>query len=271
MYHKEIEGKASTAIHTKKHRMEKETFLDRAEFSPKDFTPLDDESDATFTARDIIAKRTNDEIKTIAQAVSWMLIIGEGLSHKLAIKQLKNTERRSVSLTEGRSLYLLLEYFDLTTVGVIKLQWCEVFAVLVLLQSATIKALVEESYGSDDLSQAIKLSAEHTVTIYRIEIFDSVARAECLFDKKSELSLLSKSGGEGKAKNTQPLKDEVIKRYLKSFMHLNNKKAGEEIERELIAEQNQLLLQSYSESKALQFSKWISLFRNKDLKISVGF
>jgi hypothetical protein len=102
------------------------------------------------------------------------------------------------------------------------------------------------------------------------EIIDSIARAECLFDKKSASSLIAKAGGEAKAKNIEPLKNEVINRYLKSYTHLNKKKAGRAIEQELMTENHPLLLLSYSEDKDLQFSKWIGSLFNGSHKISLN-
>ena len=198
-----------------------------------------------------------------------MLKLGEQLLHSLALKQLRTGERICVTLSEGRSLYLLHHFFNIKTLNIKNLKWCEVFATLVLKQSATIKSICITEYGDDDLAQALKMQSPSTIQMVREKIIDSLARAECLFDTKVNSSAIAIKGAKSKASNIEPLKLAVIELYLSHYSNLNNKRAGEAIFKHLTNENNKLLFLSYAEEKSLQFSKWIGEFLKGNLKFPI--
>lgn len=198
-----------------------------------------------------------------------MLRIGDGLLMVLSMKLLDTpSSRKSVVLTQGRALYLLHGYFDLDTLPIKKVQWGELFATLALMQSAEIIDIPSEVDDYDvSFREAFKQTALHSINQLKEEIIDSIARAECLYDKGKKTSSVSKSGGDGKANHIKPLKLEVIERYIERFSHLNKSRAGREIEKELTKEDSPLLLLSSNLDKHLMFAKWIGHFQDGEFKI----
>ncbi|TWX57785.1 hypothetical protein [Colwellia hornerae] len=280
MYQDKIEQKVKTAIASNVYTENRFNVFEYTLLEPLTFTAYEFACDATHLARDILSKRTNEDVVILSKAIDSMLKLGNGLLNELSLTLLnEKSTRQSVTLSKGRALYLLCDYFDLNTIDIKNLQWCEIFATLTLMHSAEIKftydnrlkedalsLLLKEQVGDEQFSIMQQASLDRAIRDLLEEIIDSIARAECLFDKKSASSLIAKAGGEGKAKNIEPLKIEVIERYLKSYAHFNKKKAGRAIEQELTIEDHPLLLLSYSEDKDLQFSKWIGSFLNGSYK-----
>jgi hypothetical protein len=268
MYQDKIENETKALIAKGKDRYNHSNVFIREKLQPLDFLLEEEGNDAAHIARDILSKRSNEDVLLMSKSIDSMLQIGENLLTTLSIKLLSTSStRKAITFTQGRALYLLSDYFDLTTIAVKKAQWCEMFATLALMQAAEIVGSRHKSYGDDDISQAMKLYSERFILDMAEETIDSIARAECMFDKKLASSSMAKTGGEAKAKNMMPLKIEIIERYLKSYTHFNKKKAGRAIEQELMTENHPLLLLSYSEDKDLQFSKWIGSFLNGSYKI----
>lgn len=268
MYQDKIEQEAKATELPSQGKFDKSVF-ESAALEPLTFIPEEDDNDATSIARDILSKRSNEDIIKVAQSIKYMLQLGEQLLQSLALKQLKSGQRICVSLSEGRSLYLLHHYFDIKTLNIKNLKWCEVFATLVLKQAATIKSISITEYRDDDLSQALKAHSPSTIQQVREEIIDSITRAECLADKNITVSKSGSAGGDAKAKHIEPLKIEVIGRYIEKYSDFSNKKAGAIIEAELIDEKNELLSRSKTEEKNLQFAKWIGLFLKEQWKMPI--
>ncbi|WP_133468973.1 hypothetical protein [Paraglaciecola marina] len=272
MYQKTIKLSPSHLINKEKTKGNISSIFDRKGYAPLDFTPLKEESDATYMARDILSSRTNAAVIRIAHSIDWMKAIGSHFAFELAKMQLKDSQRQSFYLTDGRCIYLLLNYFDLTTINVKKLRWCEVFATLVLMHSASIKSMTHDmtlKAGESELSKALKENIPHVIAECRSEILDSMARAECLFDEREQVTSSGKAGGSAKAERIMPLKVEVIQRYLKDCTSFSNKKAGTIIEAELNSEASPLLVLSDAEEKNLQFSKWIGAFKKGKLILPI--
>lgn len=268
MYQDKVEIETKALIAKGETRYNHPNVFIREKLQPLDFTSEVEGVGAVHIARDILSKRTNEEVLLMSKSIDSMLQLGEELLRTLAFKLLSNSsESKTISLTQGRSLYILCDYFDLTTIGIKKLQWGEMFATLTLMQIAEMVGSRQKVYGEDEMSQAMKLYSERFILDMAEETLDSIARAECLFDLKVNSSAIATKGAKSKASNIEPLKLSVIELYLSHYSGLNNKRAGEAILKHLTEENNKHLLLSYAEDKNLQFSKWVGEFLKGKLKI----
>jgi hypothetical protein len=270
MYQDRIESETRALIANDKGRYNHPNVFIREKLQPLDFLLEEEGNDAAHIARDILSKRSNEDVLLMSKSIDSMLQVGENLLTTLSIKLLSTSPtRKAISLTQGRSLYLLCDYFDLTTIPIKKLKWCEMFATLALMQVAEIVRAKHRVYGEDDMSQAMKIHSERFILDMAEETLDSIARAECLFDTKVNASTSGGTGGEAKAKRIEPLKVEVINRYVKNYSSYSNKKAGEIIDAELSNEKHTFLLLSVAEEQNLQFAKWIGAFKNGKWKLPI--
>lgn len=269
MYQDKIEREAKEAVTLEKMQKRYSNIFLRSGLLPMSFEPDEDVCDATHIARDILAKRSNKEVIELSKAVASMLRIGENLLQSLSMKLLDTSStRKSVVLSEGRSLYLLFDYFDLSGLQVKSVQWGELFATLTLIQSAEIlHAPSEIDNYEEPLKEYFKQTVQSNIVQLKEEIIDSVARAECLFDNTTLSSKSGSVGGDTKAKRMEPLKIAVITRYLENYTEISNKKSGEIIEAEFLVEKIELINLSDSEEKNLLFAKWIGAFKNGKWKM----
>ena len=247
--------------------------FEKHDLLPLTFAPDEDIVDQTFIARGILLKRDDSEIIIISKAVSLMQRQGYNLAQNLCHKMFKETPNRpTITITEGKMLYLVCDYFDLSSLKVKSLHWGEIFATLTLMLSAEIWGLkrAKNKVAISKYEQSIKTTADIDIQEFKEEIIDSIARAECLFDKKQSLTKSGSAGGEAKAKRIEPLKVDVIARYLKRYTSFSNKKAGVIIAAELDAEKSDLLLLSEAEEKNLLFSQWIGAFKNGKWKLPIS-
>jgi hypothetical protein len=270
MYQDKIENETKALIAKGKDRYNHSNVFIREKLQPLDFLLEEEGNDAAHIARDILSKRSNEDVLLMSKSIDSMLQVGENLLTTLSIKLLSTSPtRKTISLTQGRSLYLLCDYFDLTSITIKKLKWSEMFATLALMQVAEIFGSKHGVYGEDDMSQAMKIYSERFILDMSEETIDSIARAECLFDKKKIYTTSGTAGGEAKAKHIKPLKVEVINRYLTNYTSYSNKKAGEIIDAELSNEKHKLLLLSEAEEQNLQFAKWIGAFKRGKWKLPI--
>jgi hypothetical protein len=269
MYQDKIESETKAKIENDKKGYNHPNVFIREKLQPLNFLIEEEGDDAAHIARDILSKRTNEEIVVMSQSIDWMLQIGENLLTTLSMKILAaSPNRKSISLSQGRALYILCDYFDLSTIAVKKLKWCEIFATLALMQVAEIVGSRYRVYGEDDMSQAMKKYSERFILDMAEETIDTIARAECLYDIQTKVKNTSRHGGKAKASNTEPLKQEIIQQYSQRYTDKTNRAAGKSILKNLEKEGNKLLLLSFADDKAHQFSKWIAQFRNREIKIT---
>lgn len=234
---------------------------------PLSFEPTELLTDICQIARDILKGRSDEDIIIISKAIKSMS--EQGAAFALAL--LRNDEtRKQVYISQGRELYFLLDYYDISSLEIKKLTWSEVFAVLALMQCAEVTLSASQKYNDNELSQALKKNAEMFPIIMQGEIADSIARAECLFDTKHQAKTLGSRGGGTKAKRMEPLKVEVITRYMKKYTTYSNRRAGMLIESELDSEKNELLNLSGSEELNIQFSKWIGSYKTGKWKMPLN-
>jgi len=272
MYQGKIQREAKEAVTLKKIQERHSNIFDRTGLLPLNFEPNKDVCDATHIARDILTKRSNKDVIELSKAVTSMLRIGENLLQSLSMKLLDTSStRKSVVLSEGRSLYLLCDYFDLSGLPVKNAQWGELFATLTLMQSAIIlhePSEINKYEGS--LKEYFRQTVQSTISQLKGEVIDSVTRAECIFDIETKSNNYGSLGGDKKAKRIEPLKVEVIKRYLNMQNEgFSNRRIGMIIEAQLVQEDSLLLKLSKSEEKDHLFSKWIGDFKNKKWKMPV--
>jgi hypothetical protein len=264
MYQDKISSKVIQENKNSDGKVTELSIFERNNLPPFTFTPVEMLSGVCYLARDILNKRTEDEVITISKAINSMLFQGNNLIHGL----IRNDEKQhSLYSSEGRCLYFLHHYFDLSTLTIQQLSWSEIFAVLALMQCAEVNVSNAKEYGDDELSQALKQHNEFFIFHQQSEIADTIARAEVIIDSQISYKKSGSTGGKAKAEKSHPLKVMVIKQYLAKHTIHDNKRAGAIIEAELLAENNELLNLSKAQDKAIQFATWISQFKNKKLKL----
>jgi hypothetical protein len=284
MYQDKIEQEVKSAMALNGDSGKRLNIFEHTSLEPLTFLAYDFACDATHLARDILLKRTNEEVIVLSKAIDSMLKLGDGLLHELSQKLLnETTSRQSVTLSKGRSLYLLCDYFDLNTIGIENLQWCEIFATLTLMHSAEIKFTYDNRFKEDALYLPLKeqvgdeqFAIMQQATLDRAirdlleEIIDSIARAECLFDKKQKSAITGSKGGISKGRRIEPLKEEVIRLYLAKYSSRSNRHAAKLIEADLTQSDSSLLALSSSEEKQVEFGKWIGKFKNGQIKFPIN-
>ncbi|MBA6224728.1 hypothetical protein H4J51_03390 [Colwellia sp. MB02u-18] len=267
MYQDKIPQEVIQSLTKSERKVVDKSVFERKNLLPLTFAPSDILNGVCHIARDILNARTNEDVITISKAITWMLYQGDRLL--FALLRFDESDR-DVYACEGRDLYFLHHYFDLSTLNIEGLSWAEVFAVLALMQCAEVPNEIEEELDNDPLSQSLKQSSNNFILFQQAEIADTIARAEVLADTQINHKKLGSAGGEEKAKRIEPLKVEVINRYLKNYTSYSNKKAGEIIDAELTNERHSLLLLSVAEELNLQFAKWIGAFRNGKWKMPIN-
>jgi hypothetical protein len=275
MYQDKIKNEAEQVLGANRNHRTSKSIFEIAELKPLSFSCEELSGDAIHIARDILSTRTDEDIITLSKAVKSVMELGDNLFIHLAVKLIDSGDRNSVALSEGRALYLFCDYFALDTIPLKNVQWGEMFATLTLMQVAEIQYTKKQSQSqsslNSELSDALNTNVPHVIAELKQEIIDSIARAECLYDKRFKASKSGSSGGEAKAKRFEPLKSEVIKRYLKRYQEYSDRKAGMIIEEELKAEKSELLGLSESEEMNIQFSKWIGAFKNGKWQFPIAF
>lgn len=268
MYQDKIAEKANTALFNQTEQRGHKNIFVLSGFAPLDFIPDEDTCDATHIARDILNKRSNEDIVTLSKTIDYMLHIGDNLLDDLSMQLLKDsTTRKSITLTQARSLYLLCDYYELSTLSLKKVQWGELFATLTLMQSVEIVFISAKSNEQDEyFKEALEQTQQHCINELKEEVIDSIARAECLFDKKIKSSSIAKAGGKAKSRNTDKLKKKVIQLYEELGSFQSYRSAGKAILKKLEGENSQLLLLSFADDKAHRFSIWIGEFEDKKKK-----
>jgi len=273
MYQDKIKNEAEQVLGANRNHRTSKSIFEIAELKPLSFSCEELSGDAIHIARDILSTRTDEDIITLSKAVKSVMELGDNLFIHLAVKLIDSGDRNSVALSEGRALYLFCDYFALDTIPLKNVQWGEMFATLTLMQVAEIQYTKKQSQSqsslNSELSDALNTNVPHVIAELKQEIIDSIARAECLYDKRLKASKSGRAGGDTKAKRIEPLKVEVIQRYLSAYQDCSFKKAGAIIEAVLNNENSPLLQLSDAEELNLQFSKWISSFMKGNLKLRI--
>jgi hypothetical protein len=271
MYQDKIEKEARKAISQGNVQARYSNIFEKSKLLPMSFEPDEDVCDATHIARDILVKRSDKEIIELSKAIGSMLRIGENLLQSLSMKLLDTSStRKSVVLSEGRSLYLLSDYFDLSGLQIKKVQWGELFATLTLMQSAEIIHAPSEIESYDEsLREYFKQTVQSTIAQLKEEIIDSVARAECYFDIKAKSMSDGKTGGRKRADNMEPLRNEVGRRFLQKYTMYKINRAALIIKVDLINENTSLFEEDKKPNIERTFAKWINGLLNKEWQLPV--
>jgi hypothetical protein len=266
MYQDNIPKNMVETLKNYKSKLPELSVFERHDLSPLTYQPIEMLEGVYHIARDILIKRTADEIITISKAIKNMLSHGDSLLLALLVN---DDKQESIYSSEGRSLYFLHHYFDLSTLNIEQLSWSDVFAVLALMQCAEVTVSTDKKFDDGALSLALKQSNDLFVLHQQSEIADTIARAEVLADININHKKSGSTGGKTKAEKILALKVIVIKLYLDKYSLQDNKRAGAIIEAELSQENSSLLLLSNAQDKAVQFATWISQFRNKKFKLPI--
>jgi hypothetical protein len=189
------------------------------------FKPADKVAFAVSRARQLLGKRTNEQCMTIATAIAHMSFVIESLERQSAVSMLQQPEVSQVWLLQGRALFLWMETFDISGLGVEKIEWFEVFAIKALMLCADfsrLKSLKVED--SDTAFKAAKIDRlHHRADQLIVEIVDCLARAEML-EKHGRVhtsaKLLGSKGGKGRSVKIEPLNNEVLRLYLTKYHNL---------------------------------------------------
>jgi len=240
--------------------------FERNKISPLTYKPTEILLGVCHIARDILGGRTTNEIITISKAIKNMLNKGDSL---LLALLMNDDKQKDVYSSEGRSLYFLHHYFDLSTLNIDQLSWSEVFAVLALMQCAEVTVTVGTEFDDGAFSEALRQSNDVFILRQHAEVSDTIARAEVFADIRINHKKSGSAGGKARSVKCLPLKLVVIKLYSEKYAQHDNKRAGAIIEAELAAENSPLLSLSNAQDKAVQFATWVSKFRNKKLKLPI--
>ncbi|MBN8704209.1 MAG: hypothetical protein J0M08_14205 [Bacteroidetes bacterium] len=182
------------------------------------FEPAEKVRFAVSRAKELLVKRTEEQCITIAEAISPMRSIINYHQSQRAMAEIKDKNLEQVWLLEGRSLSLWMDIFDISGMGVEKLEWYEVFAVNVLMHCLSYSQVASMTFREFGLSidshqfELLKLHAESKI----LDIVDCITRAEML-EKHGQIhssaKLLGSKGGKGRAFKLAPLECEVISLY----------------------------------------------------------
>ncbi|MBN8446381.1 MAG: hypothetical protein J0M22_13025 [Gammaproteobacteria bacterium] len=182
------------------------------------FEPAEKVRFAVSRAKELLVNRTEDQCITIARAIDRMYYIIEFLERETAQKTIEKSAFDSVWLSQGRALFLWMDTFDLTDLGLENLEWFEVFAVRVLMQCSDYSDVKSQKLNSRASLLVVanfeymQAKVESRVT----EIVDCLARAEVLVKHgrvNTSAKLLGKKGGKARTKKIAPLESEIVKLY----------------------------------------------------------
>ena len=231
------------------------------------FEPAEKVRFAVSRAKELLVNRTVQQCITIADAISLMRSIINYQQSQRAMADIKNKNFEQVWLLEGRALSLWMDCFDISGLGVEKLEWYEVFAVKVLIQclsySRGISITIEEFGLPMDAAQFGLLKQKYESNI--LDIVDCLARAEML-EKHGRVhpsaKLLGSKGGKGRSIKLAPLENEVINLYLtENFMQMPVLKAANCIASLIASSKPELLTLTKSKNKYVAIQKYLIKFR----------
>lgn len=205
--------------------------LNEEQYALLTFQPADKIDFAVSRARQLLGIRSNEECMTVAAAIARMRFVIESLERQNAIAMLQQTEGSQGWLFQGRALFLWMGTFDISGLGVEKIEWFEVFAVKVLMLCADFSRLKSlQAEDSDSAYQVAKIDRlHHKAEQLVVEIVDCLARAEML-EKHGRVhtsaKMLGKKGGKGRSLKIEPLENEVIRLYLSGHQQMPVLKAA---------------------------------------------
>lgn len=215
--------------------------FDTEHLAPLAFKPLEEVAFAVESARQLLAKRTNEQCIAIAKAVTRMDFLIKALSQEGAMSIGEPNKTKDAFNNPGRVLFEWMDTFEFKDIGCPKAEWFEVFAV------QTLMLCMEYS------SETPKLETECWPGKVAA-IIDCIARAEVLQKHgpmhKSAQSL-GRSGGKGRTKKQEPLEREVNRLYLSEYLNMPVLKAANCIALVLEETQQELLLLTKNKNKAV--------------------
>jgi hypothetical protein len=199
--------------------------FDSENYPPLTFIAAEKVSFAVSRSRQLLSKRTNSDCMKIATSIARMSFIIESIERQRSISLIKQDSFEQVWLLKGRALFLWMENFDISGLGVEKIEWFEVFAVRALMlcvQYTKAKAMQVETNNSALKVVAIEV-ANYKAEEQIVEIVDCLARSEVL-EKHGRVNtsakLLGSKGGKGRTLKQAPLENEIFRLYLASYQQM---------------------------------------------------
>lgn len=188
-------------------------------------------------ARELLAGRTEQQIRDALDTLDWILVEGRALIEQAAIEALTEESDRDIYvMTDTRALKHYMPEFDIGDQSRLpNATWADYFAILAL---AHIGAALDES-GDDLLRETVSSLgvAPETITLqreslkldYLLEATEAVATAEFLAEKQTAHQRKSRKGGARRASKYNELKSFVFSKWEASFQHLSNRQAAKKI------------------------------------------
>lgn len=243
-------------------------------FAPLTFQPDDKVAFAVSRARQLLGTRSNEQCISIATAIAHMSFVIESLECQSAVSMLQQPEVSQVWLLQGRALFLWMETFDISGLGVEKIEWFEVFAVKVLMLCADfsrLKSLKVEDSDSEFKGAKIE-RMHHRADQLIVEIVDCLARAEML-EKHGRVhtsaKLLGSKGGKGRSLKIAPLENEVIRLYLDGHQQMPVLKAANCIAVIIEETKPELLLLTKNKDKPVAIQGIIGKLKGGKAKVAL--
>jgi len=188
-------------------------------------------------AREILAGRTEQQIRDALDTLDWILVEGRALLEQTALEALSGpSDRDTYIMTDTRALKRYMPSFDISGQSTFpNATWPDYFAIMAL---AYIGSALDES-GDDllkDTLSSIGVTPE-TVTAqreslrldYLLEATEAVATAELMAEQQSAHQQKSHKGGARRAAKYDELKSFVFSQWEESFQHLSNRQAAKKI------------------------------------------
>jgi len=168
----------------------------------------------------------------------------------------------------GQHLFHCIDYFDLSPIEELQVEWSHIFSVAALNRLAQLYFF---SVKETDLEKQFTLRQSPNLKRLYIDLIDCVAKAQTfgkLLDNGWVKSYLAKQRGMAKITKINALKRIVLIRCIKEHRDVDCLSAANAIECQLIEEKcPELSLIKSKVRRSKTFAEWISKLRNGTLKI----
>lgn len=239
--------------------------------SPLTFIAAEKVSFAVRKVRQLLSQRTNNDCMKIATSIARISFIIDSIERQRSISLIKQDSFEQVWLLKGRALFLWMETFDISGLGVEKIEWFEVFAVKVLMLCTEYTRYellqAEDSLAAFRASQIDRL--DHKTEQLIVEVVDCLARAEML-EKYGRVhtsaKMLGSKGGKGRSVKLAPLNNEVIRLFLAKYHSLPVLTAANCIAVDIQKVKPELLLLTKNEEKPVAIQNIIIKFKDGKIK-----
>lgn len=193
----------------------------------------------SIRARQLLNSRTEKQIVSALDVVSWMLDEGRVVQSKQAVEQLSAAGKQdSYVHTDAKALRLFMPLFDIKKQQAFPdATWAEYFAILALAQVAEITSLTTAKAMRElPVTDSNKLIVEELVKSMRLdeilEATETISAAEFLAEEKSYMARAGRRGGKRHVAKYDQLKEHVFQAWQTNHQHRSNRDAAKRIWRE---------------------------------------